>query len=246
MKFSLKSFYLLLPTITLASSLLMGTETLEERVPMGERTTSREEVLEQNVQRAYQMQQREEQENKTSEITSRNMAKSAKASVAKSAASQYVPSHPGAYHSLMYITPANLTVEIEDGSVWVFAPSDLSTVMTWYSTDALVLVPNKTLFSSYDFRLVNLVTGQSIQVILSQAPYYNGPYTHWIVAIDYYRNYVYLEDGSFWNMSSFDSDIVHQWMVNDTVIIGTTDRWLNPDMLINVSTLTYAVGKATY
>ena len=78
---------------------------------------------------------------------------------------------------------------------------------------------------------------------------YNSVYTHWIVAIDYYRNIVFLEDGSVWNMSSLDAGVIDQWVINDVVMIGVNTGWLssyNPNILINVNMLNYAAGASSY
>ncbi|CCB90400.1 hypothetical protein WCH_CX17680, partial [Waddlia chondrophila 2032/99] len=97
--------------------------------------------------------------------------------------------------------------------------------------------------------LVNLNTGAKVKVNLSLGPIYNGIYTHWILAIDYSNREVYLEDGSVWKMSWWDSSIVNQWLPNDTVIIGINDGWFsgsNPNMLINVNMNDHAIGNCIF
>ena len=119
-------------------------------------------------------------------------------------------------------------------------------------TDLVVITPNHGWFSAYDFRLTNQNTGDSILVNLVLgpiAPMYGSIYTHWIIALDYYNNIVYLEDGSLWRMSSFDSHTVNEWIAGDIMIIGVNDGWFSsfsPNILINVAMLNYAVGAATF
>ena len=99
------------------------------------------------------------------------------------------------------------------------------------------------------FRLTNQNTGESVAANLYLGPIYNGPYTHWITAIDYYNNTVFLEDGSMWSMSSFDDGVVNKWFENHTVIIGVNDGWFSssrPNILINVNNSNYAAGVASY
>lgn len=157
--------------------------------------------------------------------------------------------HPGAFHSPINISVFGDAIETEDGSIWAVAPNDSYIALNWFPTDLIVVTPNHSLFSSYYYRLTNQNTGGSIAVNLYLGPIYNGLYTHWIMAIDYYNNVVYLNDGSVWNMSFFDGSVVGKWLVNDTVIIGVNDGWLSsssPNILINVNMLNYAAGAVTY
>lgn len=164
-----------------------------------------------------------------------------------------VSSHPDVYQNPVSIT--GNTVELMDGSIWEINPSDEGLINFWAYTDLIYITPNNSRFipyifrSSYMFRLSNMVTGDSVSVNLKMgpiAPIYNSIYTHWIKAIDYYYNLVYLEDGSVWNMSSWDSSVVQQWIPGDVMIIAVNDDWLfsySKYVLINVATLNYAVAE---
>lgn len=156
-------------------------------------------------------------------------------------------SHPGAYHGIISLTPYD--VELEDGSIWVIHPSDMHLISDWLPSDVVVITPNHNIFSSYYYRLTNQNNGGSIVVNLSMGPIYHGFHTYWIEAIDYFNDIVYLNDGSVWKMSYFDSNIVHKWLVNDTVIIGVNDGFLSssrPNILINVNMFNNAAGIAHY
>jgi hypothetical protein len=139
-----------------------------------------------------------------------------------------------------------------DGSIWSIAPSDAYRTAGWHSTDLVVITPNHSWLSLYAFRLTNQSTGESLAANLKMgpmAPAVGSPYTHWITAVDYLSNRVYLEDGSLWHMSVFDSNIVNQWVPGDVVIIGVNDGWLsssNPNVLINVAMLNFAAGSAGF
>jgi hypothetical protein len=164
-------------------------------------------------------------------------------------ATTYYTSHEGAFHRPIAVSLLGDAVELEDGSIWAVCSSDRYKTLDWMTGDSIIILPNHDWFSVYDYRLVNLNTGANIKVNLSLGPIYNGIYTHWILAIDYYHREICLEDGSVWKMSSLDSSIVNQWLPNDTVIIGINDGWFsgsNPNLLINVNMNNYAIGKCIY
>lgn len=162
----------------------------------------------------------------------------------------YTDSHPGAYHSAVAISDAfsfsEGSVEFEDGSIWAVWYEDIYKTSNWLASDLIVISRNNSLFSSYDYRLTNLSTGASILANLYLGPLYHSPYRHWIVDIDDYNNMVYLEDGTVWSMSIFDTFTVTQWQVGDTILIGISDSYFNPNILLNVEFMTYASGKAYY
>ncbi|MEI8124914.1 MAG: hypothetical protein WCG42_04095 [Parachlamydiaceae bacterium] len=179
---------------------------------------------------------------------------SKKVQVPRALASQsiYYTTHSAAYSSPVSVSFIGDSVELLDGSIWSVNPVDAYKVIGWFPSDIVVITPNHSWFSSYYYRLNNQNTGESVAVNLYLgpiAPSYNGAYTHWITAVDYYRNTVYLEDGSVWHMSTFDRDVVNQWVMNDIVIVGVNDGFAssyNPNILINVNMLNYAAGAVGY
>lgn len=166
----------------------------------------------------------------------------------KSMTSIHHTSHPGAYHNAVGIN-AYGHIEMEDGSIWTVHPGDAYITLSWLPTDLIVVTPNHSWFSPYQFKITNQNTAQAVLTNMQLGPIYNGLYTKWIVGIDYYYNVVYLNDGSAWNMSSLDSGTIGKWLVNDTVVIGVNDGFLasmNPNILINVNMLNFAAGVAGY
>lgn len=164
-------------------------------------------------------------------------------------ASTHYTTHQGAFHSPMSISPLGDIIELEDGSYWAVASSDTFKTFNWLTSDLLVITPNHSWFSNYMFCITNQNTGVSVKANLSLGPIYNGLFTHWIVAINYYTQEICLEDGSVWHLSGFDSSIFNKWLLNDTVIIGVNDGFLSsskPNILINVNTLTYTRAKCIY
>ncbi|ADI38236.1 hypothetical protein [Waddlia chondrophila] len=184
-----------------------------------------------------------EEEAEDGEVKSKLIKKSAGTSTT------YYTSHEGATHHPIAVSLMGDTVQLEDGSIWIVSSEDRYQTFDWMTGDTIVIVPNHTWFSSYNYCLVNLNTGAKVKVNLSLGPIYNGIYTHWILAIDYSNREVYLEDGSVWKMSWWDSSIVNQWLPNDTVIIGINDGWFsgsNPNMLINVNMNDHAIGNCIF
>lgn len=158
-------------------------------------------------------------------------------------------SHPGAFHNPVAVSALGDTVEFRDGSIWTIASGDTYKTLNWLTSDRLVVTPNHSWFSSFMFCITNQDTGVSVKANLFLGPIYNGLYTHWIVAINYYTQEICLEDGSIWKLSGFDSSIYNKWLLNDTIIIGVNDGFLSsskPNILINVNTLTYSRAKCTF
>lgn len=170
------------------------------------------------------------------------------AALAKSVSLNYT-THPGAYHSPVGISLFGDSIELEDGSIWSIRSIDTYIVRGWLPTDVIVITPNHSWFSSYNYKITNQNTGEYVSGDMFLGPVYTSPYTRWIAAIDYYNDIIYLDDGSIWEMSLFDSGIIDEWLIDDPVIIGVNDGWLSstrPNILINVNMLNYAVGAARY
>lgn len=157
----------------------------------------------------------------------------------------YSSTHPGAYHWAIDISHEGEQIVTEDGSIWTTFPGDRYKVVLWSSLDNLVVIQNTDPFSNYMFTIVNnyYPEPQKANVNLVLGPVYNGSYTYWIKAINVSDRKIVLNDNSTWDMSRFDSAVYRMWFVNDTIIIGVNDGSLtsfNPNILINVNTLTYA------
>lgn len=151
-------------------------------------------------------------------------------------------SHAGAFHRPLFVTPFGDFVRLEDGSEWSVCSSDRKKTLDWYLSDQLVITPNHELFGKYDYRIQNLNTGEKVRVKMHSAPYYNGLFTHWIVAIDNLHGRICLEDGSLWDVSIWDGSELKRMAIEDTIIIGTNDSWFkssHPNILINVDTMEF-------
>lgn len=139
-------------------------------------------------------------------------------------AAVYISSHSGAYHHPVDVSFLGDTVDFEDGSRWIVNPDDRFLTFKWFTGDTLIVVPNHALFSSYNFKIVNLNTNDVIRVNLVFKPIKNSIYTYWIAAIDRVNDVVLLNDGTLWTIWWNDAYwLSRNWLDYDTVIIGIND-----------------------
>lgn len=111
--------------------------------------------------------------------------------------------HDGAYHTPFVISHNGENIELEDGSIWVINADDRSKTKTWITADLLIIMPNSSWFSSEDYKLINLSTGEGGKANLIVPPAFNGLYTYWITAIDTVERKIRLNDGSSWKMTKW-------------------------------------------
>jgi hypothetical protein len=219
----------------------------ESRVPVGERRLSHEEHMATQEKRSLLAEER------VSEYEEAALADSEDESLLKPrsftdqddiVSKGLYTSHEGAFHRPISVTLNGDMVTLEDGSMWKVRIKDRYKTLDWLAGDSIIILPNHSWFSSYYYVLLNQNTGSEVRVNLTLGPIYNGIYTHWIVAIDYYNEEMCLEDGTIWSISGSDYSTMKKWLVNDTIIIGVNDSWFSskPNILINVNTLTYAAA----
>jgi len=159
-------------------------------------------------------------------------------------AKSFQTSHQGAFHRPSLVSCLGDKVTLEDGSVWQVKNGDKSKTIDWLPCDDVYILPNHSWFSSYYYRLYNRNTNTSVEVNLLLGPIPNGHNTHWVIAIDYFNQELFLEDGSVWRVGSSDKSVMKKWLINDTVMIGINDSWFSskPNILINVNMLTYVTA----
>jgi hypothetical protein len=133
--------------------------------------------------------------------------------------------------------PDNRSLEMEDGSHWEVSPSDSYTIRNWRRQDSLIITPNYSWLSSYDYYITNKTNNTYVGANLCVGPTAFGPYSHWIVDIDYFGGHVYLENQMVWCVNPQDGSVLKNWAVNDHVIFGLYDSWFTPydHILINVN-----------
>lgn len=140
-------------------------------------------------------------------------------------------------HWLISIADNIRSIEMEDGSHWEVSPSDAYIVRNWRREDSLVITPNYNWFSSHDYYITNKTNNTYIKANLYVGPLAFGPYSHWIVDIDYFGGHVYLENQMVWCVNPQDNYVLKDWAVNDHIIFGLYDSWFTPydHILINVN-----------
>lgn len=155
----------------------------------------------------------------------------------------YVTTHQGAFHNPLSVSFLGDAITLEDGSIWSVCSDDTYKTLNWLTSDLIVITPNHSWFSIYDYVITNQNTGIAVKVNLVLGPLVDAVYRYWIVAVDYLQDRVWLNDGSIWSMT--DCTVMKKWQVGDTVIIGVNDGWYsssNPNILINVNMLNYGRG----
>lgn len=232
--------------LTLFSAPISAETTTEsiESIPVGERSINHAERIKMLEDRLAKIEEANEEslseessEGKNSEL------------IKKFQNSSYVTTHEGAFHYPISVSYSGDSIQLEDGSIWTVCFSDTYKTLNWLTSDLIIIVPNHDIFSSYYYSLINVNTGVIVKVNLYLGPIYNGAFTHWIAAIDYFNREICLEDGSIWKMSAFDQSIISKWLPNDTVIIGINDgafSYGNPNILINVNVNNYSIGTCVY
>jgi hypothetical protein len=152
---------------------------------------------------------------------------------------------PVYYHYINSIHPNRDFIELEDGSKWKVDPDDIQEMYSWRMGDTLTITANHKWFSNYTYKLKNLYTDREVKVNPFVGPVAFGPYSHWIVAIDYPSQQLFLENGTSWHVASCNNEIFRNWAVNDTIILGVSYSWCSSfdSILINVNMNNYAYTK---
>jgi hypothetical protein len=140
-------------------------------------------------------------------------------------------------HWLSSVADSNRSLELEDGSHWEVSSSDASIIRTWRREDVLVISPNYSWLSSYDYYITNKSANSYVKANLYVGPVAFGPYSHWIVEVDYVGGHVYLENQMVWCTDPSDDKHLQNWAINDHVIFGLYDSLFSSfdHVLINVN-----------
>lgn len=150
----------------------------------------------------------------------------------------YNTTHSGALHRPIAVTPMGDEVTLEDGAVWRIRSYDWADTRNWLATDQILVTQNVSWFSIYDYVLINQSSGATVQANLQFQPNYLTGYARMITGFNDIYNYIYLDDGSIWEISYSDRDSMMKWCLNDMVIIGVNDGWdkySRPNILINAT-----------
>lgn len=230
-------------SVSLLSSVAFCDESEEApRAVVGERPMNEKDRAKMKAQREESSEPTQDQR-VSHEHQNRHQARAAKMGEKKEFFHSTTPAY--AHHWLIRATYDGSIAELEDGSNWKLAPN--YSVFNWKVGDPMVITPNHSWLSDYNYYVVNKFTGSYVAADLIVGPIAFGPYTHWVIGIDYTSGHVYLENGTTWTISSSDGFIFRDWAINDTVIVGANDSWFSSydSILINVNMNNY-VRARTY
>lgn len=150
------------------------------------------------------------------------------------------------------------TITLSNDSVWILKPSDAAKITKWsdnYSSqttgyapsDVYITTNNNWFFDrSYDFRIFNMDTQESVYCNLSTSP---GKHCrNWILNIDAQGGTVEITnmygDYQIMYLNPSDIGVYSDWQKNDLVIFGRNSKWgsqtSSPYILIDLDTLTSA------
>jgi hypothetical protein len=149
--------------------------------------------------------------------------------------------YPASTHCLIGVSALGDSVELEDGSVWKICRYDGYKALSWRSNDPLTITQNHQWFSSYDYRIVNQNTGETLEAKLFLGPLSFGPHTLYITGIDHVSGDLIVTNGSGesidWEISVSDIGLFQNWALGDAVIVGQNSGWDSNSeaLLINVN-----------
>ncbi|QLH35461.1 MAG: hypothetical protein HWD61_04310 [Parachlamydiaceae bacterium] len=193
-----------------------------------------------------------EEKNKEADTKSANVTKVKRASASAKA---YLTTHPMAAHGIYKASLFYDQIELNDGSIWqVYYASDRSIVSRWMLLNDQVIIRPGTIFDATDYLLVSQRTGESIAVDLIGMeeiigdPSFMGQRL-WIHNIDLIYDYFFdvfyyqivLNDGSIWELDSYDNYIGSYMYPGDVVFVGVDNTFGSPtyNILIHFNTLEY-------
>jgi len=128
------------------------------------------------------------------------------------------------------------TITLHDESIWEVSHNSAYTSKYWMPNSHVVIKPNKSWFSSYDYILYNIDHQDSITVNLSQGPFQkHGVFIQYIEPCS---RYIHLSNGTGWNVSNYKE--FRDWREGQFVFIGENDSWWGPKyILLNINENTY-------
>lgn len=101
-----------------------------------------------------------------------------------------------------------------DGSMWEVAPQDRFDLSLWLSTSEVAILNNDNGSFAYDYLLVNTDNKEKVHV----KPM-NITNRHWLRAIENNGTILILDDGSSWQVDSFDTNISNFWSVSSDIYV---------------------------
>lgn len=139
--------------------------------------------------------------------------------------------HSTSFYETLDFEPETHLIRLTDGSQWKVSPSDLHKLSGWKAAQPITIEVDNwswgylTLGNKhYIYRLVNATTGSSVEALLYKGSNINSPQYRQIEGLLKSSLQVSLNDGSTWAVSSSDYLLFQEWVIKDTVVIGSVKK----------------------
>jgi len=133
------------------------------------------------------------------------------------------------------------TLITHDETVWEISGNHSFKTCRWCPGSPVVITPNYSWFSSYDYILKNQETGEFAEADLSQGPLIE--YALFIQYVDPYQGYLQLTNGSHWYTDI--SARLLTWKTGQAILIGENDAWFGrKNILININENNFVTATA--
>jgi hypothetical protein len=149
-------------------------------------------------------------------------------------------------------------ITIQDGSQWSVSEQDHDTVKSWSVNAPVTFAPNLSVWNHFTghepkhkYKAINLDTGDTVEVNLSQGPYTSSKHVKRIHRINKAKGEIYLSNGTLWKCANDDAakEVFNEWKAGDYLIPGTNDTWYSfqkQDIMINVSADNWLPAQRTF
>jgi hypothetical protein len=138
-------------------------------------------------------------------------------------------------HILTDFSPSSSLIRIEDGSHFKTSVSSHRTLLDWRPGDRIIITPNTSYFSFYTYTIHNVTLGSVVVADLQYGPAIGNRLAKQVYELDYRNEFLRLTDNSYWFISDDDLDKFYEWNESDYIIIGSSQKSLYKNILINVN-----------
>ena len=143
-----------------------------------------------------------------------------------------ISASPKFFYTLKNVGPRGKTLITTDETIWEIASRDAAKLDNWVPNSAIVIMPNYSWLSSYDYMLINKWTNETVRANLSQGPYVSTAI--FIDAINLETGTLALSNGTHWSVGK--TKPFSYWRTGQAVLIGENDTWFGkPNILININ-----------
>jgi len=224
---------------------IQGTEPLEKQSSTTELVSKDRIIIEKKLSKKEMLSEQKERR----KIAEDNKAKAKK--ICRKASPQLASKSPCGMYSSYNINPLYIiksigatgrTLTFDNETIWEISDSSSYTARNWAPGSYVVIIPNTSWFSSYTYRLENVLDHSSVSANLSEGPFMK--YAIFIAFIDRMTNTVGLSDNSIWTVAT-DSQtlrLFHSWQNGQAILVGENRGWFgwpNGNILVNINENAY-------